>query len=168
MLKIEEYIQLSLVDRQAHLRLDESCSEIGGDSREFRGLLSYFVGCTIPSGIRNIHLCHACNNAKCSNVRHLYWGTSKENCADTIKAGRHVGTLGKKLKYPKRKYSARPKQQLSENRWLEICAVLESTPRNYGWVQQAANKLNVSHTQVRRYEQKRLQTIKETKCSLLL
>jgi hypothetical protein len=24
-------------------------------------------------------LCHACNNAKCSNPRHLYWGTDREN-----------------------------------------------------------------------------------------
>lgn len=35
------------------------------------------MGTTIPSG--RILLCHSCNNAKCSNPRHLYWGTDREN-----------------------------------------------------------------------------------------
>ena len=152
---IKEYIQLPLEQRQTHLRLDEPCSEIGGDSREFRALLSYFVGCTIPTGIRSIHLCHACNNGKCSNVHHLYWGTSKENCADTVKSGRHIGTTGKKLEYKPRGYVEKPGARMPKEKWQHIVSVLESVPREYGWVQKAAEMLNVSHTQIRRYEKKR-------------
>ena len=29
-----------------------------------------------------IDLCHACHNDKCSNPKHLYWGTRKENVQD--------------------------------------------------------------------------------------
>ena len=37
---------------------------------------------SIPSG-HKVHVCHACNNANCSNPKHLYWGTAKENRNDT-------------------------------------------------------------------------------------
>ena len=40
-----------------------------------------FAGTTIPSG-KKIHVCHACNNAACSNPNHIYWGTASENAID--------------------------------------------------------------------------------------
>lgn len=68
------------------MKLDEPCSEIGGNSQEFRALLSYFVGVKIPQK-REFYLCHACNNDKCSNVRHLYWGTPSDNIQDMKERG---------------------------------------------------------------------------------
>lgn len=71
--------------RQSHLRLDEECIERGGVSTHYKGVLAAYLDTSIPMG--RILLCHACNNAKCSNPRHLYWGTDKENRHDTIVAG---------------------------------------------------------------------------------
>lgn len=84
---ITEYIKKSKTERQAHLDMSEPCSEIGGHSSTcFKGLLAYYVKTTIPA--RNkILLCHACHNGRCSNVKHLYWGTYKDNYDDHIANG---------------------------------------------------------------------------------
>jgi hypothetical protein len=78
---LEEYIKKSKEERQNHLDLSEPCIEIGGESDQFRGLLAHYLNTTIQK-IRKIHLCHACHNKKCSNVKHLYWGTARENRLD--------------------------------------------------------------------------------------
>tara|TARA_X000001036_G_scaffold94685_1_gene87342 strand:+ start:831 stop:1319 length:489 start_codon:yes stop_codon:yes gene_type:complete len=81
---IEDYIKLPQEERQKHLRLDEPCIEIGGNSTQFKGLLAHKLNTTIPHGRKeNVLLCHACNNGKCSNPNHHYWGTSKENIHDS-------------------------------------------------------------------------------------
>ena len=100
MIHIEEYIKLPKPNRQHHIDLTEKCSEIGGSgSVEFKGLLAYYVGSTIPShGLgHKIMLCHACGNAKCSNVKHLYWGTGKENVADSKEHGTYKSRYQKSL-----------------------------------------------------------------------
>lgn len=79
MIDIKEFILKSRDDRRAHLRLDESCCERGGNSTNHKGVLAQYLDTTIPSG--RILLCHACHNAKCSNPKHLYWGTDKDNLA---------------------------------------------------------------------------------------
>ena len=48
--------------------------------------MAHLLDTTIPSG-HMIHVCHACNNEKCSNPKHLYWGTAKENRQDLIENG---------------------------------------------------------------------------------
>jgi hypothetical protein len=78
---IEEYIQQDKPDRQKHLELTEDCIEIGTNSQQCRALLAHYVKTTVPRGYK-IHLCHACNNDKCSNPKHLYWGTARENNLD--------------------------------------------------------------------------------------
>ncbi len=84
---IEEYIKLSNQERTQHLKLDEDCILIGGRlSTEFRGLLAHFLKTTIPTS-KKIVLCHACGNGKCSNPKHLYWGTYSENLIDAVKHG---------------------------------------------------------------------------------
>lgn len=83
MKKIEDYILLSKEVRQAHLKLNESCLERGGQSQYLKGLLAHILGTTIPSG-HKIHVCHACHNASCSNPNHLYWGTASENSLDRM------------------------------------------------------------------------------------
>ena len=76
---IEEFIKLPREQRRTHLDLDEPCCERGGNSTHHKGVLAQYLDTTIPSG--RILLCHACHNAKCSNPRHLYWGTDKDNLA---------------------------------------------------------------------------------------
>jgi len=84
---INQYILLEQKQRQSHLDLNDGSIEIGGTSQEFRGTLAHYLMTTIPKGMK-IYLCHACHNAKCSNPKHLYWGTAKENFNDAIKNGR--------------------------------------------------------------------------------
>lgn len=85
---IEEYVKLPLSKRQAHLKLNEPCIERGGAplsaSTHARGMLAHIFNTTIPYG-HVIFACHACNNNKCLNLHHLYWGTSSENSKDLVK-----------------------------------------------------------------------------------
>ena len=50
----------------------------------------------------NLKACHRCNNAKCINPDHLYWGTDSQNMIDRLTAGNH------------------PKQIISAEQALEI------------------------------------------------
>lgn len=84
---IAEYMLSPTADRKSHLNLSSGCIEIGGGSQQFRGLLAHFLKTTISTE-RIAILCHACNNPKCSNVYHLYWGTYSENLQDSYTAGR--------------------------------------------------------------------------------
>lgn len=81
MKNINDYINLPLVERQAHLDLSEECHERGAISYELRGLLAYYLDTNVPRG-SIAYCCHACNNENCANPKHLYWGTVKENVAD--------------------------------------------------------------------------------------
>lgn len=91
MIKIEDYILLPLSERQAHLKLDEPCIERGGRettiSIYMRGVLSHIFDTTIPIGGK-ICACHACNNWKCGNYKHIYWGTNRENQLDAVRNGK--------------------------------------------------------------------------------
>ena len=77
MIDITKFILLEREVRRSHLKLDEPCCERGGTSTQHKGVLAEYLGTTIPSG--RILLCHGCHNGKCSNPRHLYWGTDKDN-----------------------------------------------------------------------------------------
>jgi hypothetical protein len=83
---IEEYITQSKQERQQHIDLNDPCVERGGPAKGglssyCKGLMAHLLDTTIPSG-HKIHVCHACNNERCSNPKHLYWGTAKENRID--------------------------------------------------------------------------------------
>jgi len=86
MILIEEYMKRLIADRQSHLDLTEECIIRGGRSTNHQGILVAFLNTTFPSGMR-VHLCHACHNDKCSNPKHLYFGTPKENVFDSLKNG---------------------------------------------------------------------------------
>ncbi len=108
MIDIEEYILKPQTLRQLHLRLDEPCIERGGGGKNgtltstyCRGLLAEQFDTTIPTGMK-ILVCHACNNSRCSNTNHLYWGTAKENVAD----GRASGRMKTIREYAIAKYGA--------------------------------------------------------------
>lgn len=83
---ILEYITLPKAERQQHIQLNEDCVERGAGSYYFKGLLAHLLDTTVPVG-HKIHLCHACNNAKCGNPNHLYWGTAQENRQDQVANG---------------------------------------------------------------------------------
>ena len=83
---INEYIKKTKEERQSHLDLSSSCIEIGTNSYQCRALLAHTLRTILPKG-RKILLCHACNNDKCSNTKHLYWGTSSENRRDAMDCG---------------------------------------------------------------------------------
>ena len=88
MLLIETYITQSKEHRQQHIDLTDPCIERGGPAKGglssyCKGLLAHLLDTTIPSG-HKIHVCHACNNERCSNPKHLYWGTAQENSQDRM------------------------------------------------------------------------------------
>lgn len=88
MVLIEDYIKFTITERQIHLDLNNNCIERGGHSTKFQGILAVYLNTSIPSNNRNIHLCHACNNDKCSNPKHLYWGTCQDNFRDLKNSGK--------------------------------------------------------------------------------
>lgn len=79
MILVEEWITEKKEVRTKHLDLTVHCIERGGNSTNHRGVLAQFLNTNIP---KKIDLCHACHNDKCSNPKHLYWGTRKENIDD--------------------------------------------------------------------------------------
>ena len=82
----KEYIKNTSRDvRREHLDLNDECIERGGNSTNHKGILAQFLDTTIPAG--RILLCHACNNPKCSNLKHLYWGSDYDNHIDAKEHG---------------------------------------------------------------------------------
>lgn len=78
------YITKPLVERQQHLSMEEPCIERWSNKKPGSGLkplLAHVLDTTIPDGMK-IYVCHACNNGRCSNPNHLYWGTAQENAMD--------------------------------------------------------------------------------------
>ena len=161
--RIEDYILRPFSERQKHLLLSTPCEERGGVSKDFRGLLARELDTSMPCGGagRRIHLCHACNNHKCSNPLHLYWGTPLENHQDQVAHGTWIlpsDRLKKKLGSPeaiKAFYArlgslggkARKKTTIEAGLAKKIMAA-DKTER--GWVVRLAKELGVSHTTIRR------------------
>lgn len=84
MILVENWICEPREVRTAHLDLDTPCMERGGNSTVHRGVLAQYLDTNLPS---KVDLCHACHNSKCSNPKHLYWGTRKENVQDSMNNG---------------------------------------------------------------------------------
>ena len=76
-------------ERQQHIRLKERCLVRGGNSTQHRGVLVQYLDTDFPEGPGRIILAHACDNSKCSNPRHLYWATDRENI---VEDGKKFGT----------------------------------------------------------------------------
>lgn len=87
MILVEEWIAESRDARTAHLDMSEPCLERGGNSTVHRGVLAQYLGTNLPE---KVDLCHNCGNGKCSNPKHLYWGTRKENIEDAKRHGTWV------------------------------------------------------------------------------
>ena len=98
MLISEVSLEKDLQERLKHIDVDSACIERGGNSTVHRGVLAQYLNTNIPTGI---DLCHYCGNGSCSNPKHLYWGSRKENVADSVRHGtwsnswdRLVGRVG--------------------------------------------------------------------------
>jgi len=165
--KIENYMNLSIEERQKHIDLNMGCIEIGGiNSTYYTGLLAHYLKTTIPTRLNNISLCHACGNSTCSNPNHLYWGTFGENENDkkihgTFKNVREktISKYGiKEANEIYKKASAKGgingggSNRLSEEeiqRRREIISDID--PNSYGCITKIAKRLNISHTQAKRF-----------------
>ena len=160
---INEHMLQTRDARREHLRLGEDCIEIGGDSRTCRNLLAHYLHTTV--GDYKIYVCHACYNAKCSNPRHLYWGTPKDNLIDTKESGRwksgYTRTVEKHglenaLLLAKKAGSSGGKvgggsNSLTSSDLEEWKSAIESVnTMKFGFVGKIAKKMNCSHTHVRR------------------
>ena len=174
---IKGYMKRERDERRSHLDLDDPCVEIGGDSRQFRSHLAFYLGTTIPSGTK-VYLCHACNNGKCANPRHHYWGSPTDNVVDQWECGNRqsvweirVAKHGiEKASEMQRKAAKKGglagggKNKLTnaeiQNRRRII---LECEPEKYGWISRAAKVLEVSHTHVRRLVEKEMSDLKTYK-----
>lgn len=80
MIDAKESLKLPKEERQKHMDLSTPCVERGGNSTNHRGVLAEFLNSTIPAG--RVILAHGCGNEKCSNPRHLYWATDRENIVE--------------------------------------------------------------------------------------
>jgi hypothetical protein len=49
----------------------------------YRKALAELTNTTIPIG-HEYHACHACNDGRCINPKHIYWGTPEENSDDLV------------------------------------------------------------------------------------
>ena len=164
---MSEYILLSREERRFHLKLEQPCIMIGGyDSREYRGLLAHYLRTEIPTHEKTkILLCHACNNSGCSNVNHLYWGTSSDNIQDSQEIGTWSNIYERTLKkYGDKKtlemYKTggskggrgnKGKTRISEEQ-LKIYkkTITEYLPIKKGDITRISRELGLSHTHVSR------------------
>jgi hypothetical protein len=160
---INEYMKRSRDERRAHLLLDEACIEIGGLSQFYRGLLAHYLRTTI--GDASVYVCHACNNPKCSNPKHLYWGTPTDNIIDQKESGTWKSGYQKIVdKHGVEKAHEMLKQRasrggklggghnrLSDEQLSNWKATIESVSLNKrGRISELGRKMNCSHTQVKR------------------
>lgn len=163
---IEEYILKTRDERRKHLDLNEKCIEIGGiDSTEYRGLVAHFLKTAIPTKCKNIQLCHGCNNGKCSNPKHLYWGTVKDNYRDSIDCGSRIHIwkqfeqkVGKEEAIKRRKEisskggkAKRKKKEMSIETIEYYKKIINEIDKQWGWIKNVSLKLEISHTSVRRF-----------------
>lgn len=152
---VNEYIKKTRDERRAHLDLNSPCIRIGGHaSTVYKGLLAHFLKTTIPTR-QKIFLCHACNIGDCSNPKHLYWGTPRDNYIDskhalfgnsefrnTEKRQEHARLMGKTFG---------GRNRFDENKLQAIKNLVDAEPKTWGWKQRVSKILGVSSTQLNRY-----------------
>ena len=144
MINVNEWILESKENRQFHLDLNEECLIRGGTSDECRGVLAQYLNTNIPKGMK-IHLCHACHNGKCSNPKHLYWGTAGENIQDSglVELGQTARQLNISLNRERRK-----KDSLGEFEQFKLLLSLPKSQTGTEWITNG-----IENKKIRRGEQ---------------
>lgn len=170
---IKEYMLLTREARRQHLKLEEECIEIGGNSQTCRALLAHSLGTTI--GGKLVHACHACNNKKCSNPTHLYWGTPHDNWIDAKECGSweflHIRAIAKHGEEGWKKIhrdisskggKAGGGRGALNKKEIEVwrLAIEKVDLQKFGWVSKLASEMKCSHTHVRRILRKYFPDIK--------
>lgn len=89
-----------------------------------------------PPSDKHSFACHKCNNTKCVNPSHIYWGDAKSNSADCKSAGRLVREVGRE------RYNAK----LTEEQVLRI--IQEAPTRSRGWGRKIAAEFGVANTAI--------------------
>ena len=162
---LDEYIKRPLDERQSHIDEEDSCIEIGGDSRQFRAVLAHYLKTTMTNKIKYQALCcHHCGNDGCSNPKHLYWGTQSENMADVDRHGRRPDIQAIMLEKYGEKVYKEMKSEYGRKGGLKGGGHNKLTPdiieerlndlkNEAGWgrIKRLAEKWDVTHTQVRRF-----------------
>jgi hypothetical protein len=112
MQSIKDYMLKSREERKQHLKLNEPCDERGlRYSYNMIGLLAWLLDTSIPQKGDKAIVCHGCNNAKCSNPNHLYWGSYKDNHMDQVESGTYKSIYERSLT----KYGDAYKQAVKSN-----------------------------------------------------
>lgn len=161
MIEISEYMQRSRDERTSHLDLSESCGMNGGTgSNQYKGLLAYFLGTKIPTN-EKVHLCHACGEARCSNVKHLYWGTPRENAADAKTHGtwssitertrkKHGDAFVKEVASRAAKNAGETRRARSLEKWEPHRHIFEEEFGTRGWPKRVSQRLGIEPEHVRK------------------
>ena len=89
MKKVEDFVsENSREKRKEMLNLLDPCHERGLKySTQLVALVAYHYDTTLPENGNKIVVCHGCNNSKCSNPNHMYWGTKRDNKLDDYEFG---------------------------------------------------------------------------------
>ena len=105
-----------------------------GGKRKAHRLMKELIHGAPPS--KDLYACHKCNNPRCCNPLHIYWGTAKQNVQDCKNSGRLVREIGQE------RYNAK----LTEEMVIRI--INEAPTRTYGWGRRIAEELGVGRTAI--------------------
>lgn len=160
----EHYMKKSLNERRSHLDLSTPCVFVGANSGENRALLALTLKTLIPRKRLGM-VCHACDNPKCSNVKHLYWGNDRDNHYDLRSTGKWLTIEEKGIrKYGKEQWNemrksiiqranitrAKNAKKKTSMHYETFREIFDNIPKTRGWVTSLSKRLNLSHTQIRR------------------
>lgn len=137
---MEEYMNLSRSERRKHLDLSMGCIERGGTSTQHKAILAVYLDTIIPSG--NVLCCHACNNGRCSNPEHLYWGTYQDNRLD----GKECGAQKSPWEYMVEKYGEEQAREINKKNGFNNKTAKESGSKNKGVPKSFEHRNKISET----------------------
>jgi hypothetical protein len=168
-ISMSEYLKKSRCSRLSHINLSEPCMEIGHyHNMELRVYLAHELKVMLPDERYQAYVCHACNNEKCSNKHHIYWGTAKDNHLDKVENGTYktiyeysVEKYGEEefrlmcLDYASKGGKAGGgHNKLSKEEITKRTKDVQREPIIRGRIKRLADKWDVSHSQVRRFIKK--------------
>ena len=92
---------------------------------------------------------HRCDNRRCVNPAHIFFGTSKDNFSDMLLKGRGNQKPGWISMMKVRRLRFGEKNHKSKLRLKDVIAI-RSTPKSFGYMAELAKKYSVSHQSIRK------------------